>query len=219
MEAAGGGNSSGGGGGGADGGSAPLLSRHSRSFMQKKLQKGAKKEDGDKRLFQKSLTGGSKFQRSLQCLTTFDCPVCRLKNSVRVDLHAKERQAVVRCTYCMSVCPRPRDLPYPYSASYVPKLENRADVFFKFNELYRSLAMAVPTEGEEHDVSGSNAVEACNYSGDGVLAISSNLLSSAAAAAVHEKTETDADGGHDDEEEEEEEEMEDEEVGEGERKS
>ncbi|ESL09596.1 hypothetical protein TRSC58_02681 [Trypanosoma rangeli SC58] len=75
----------------------------------------------------------------------------------------------------MSLRPRPLDLPYPFSTSFVPKLENRADVFFKFNELYRGLAMKAQRSGDTHgdygDTEGSEG-----YDADGVLAISSSAL-------------------------------------------
>ncbi|RNF07397.1 RNA editing complex protein MP90 [Trypanosoma rangeli] len=166
-------SAAGGSGGGGDSSTTPRLSRHSRLFLQK-VQKGAKKESDDRKRHQQ-FAAAAKQPRSLQCLTTFDCPVCRLRNSVRVDLNTKERQAVVRCTYCMSLRPRPLDLPYPFSTPFVPKLENRADVFFKFNELYRGLAMKAERSGDTHgyygDTEGSGG-----YDADGVLAISSSAL-------------------------------------------
>ncbi|RNF26687.1 RNA editing complex protein MP90 [Trypanosoma conorhini] len=167
---------SGSGGGGGDSSTTPLLSRHSHAFLQKKLQKGAKKESDDRKRHQQ-FAAAAKQSRSLQCLTTFDCPVCRLRNSVKVDLNTKERQAVVRCTYCMSLRPRPLDLPYPFSTSFVPRLENRADVFFKFNELYRGLAVKDHHDAEaHHDAKGGEV-----YDADGVLAISSSALAAGAA--------------------------------------
>ncbi|ORC89002.1 RNA editing complex protein MP90 [Trypanosoma theileri] len=177
--------------GGGSSTSAPRLSRNSRSFMHKKLQKGSKKEDGEKNKYQKA--AAAKYQRSLQCLTTFDCPVCRMSNSVRVDLNTKEREAVVRCTYCMSLRPRPVDLPYPYTTPFVPKLENRADVFFKFNELYRGIEKKVhssvnniPTTGEGNDDDDDEVLDSGVYTGDGVLAISSNILATAASTSAPE---------------------------------
>lgn len=75
----------------------------------------------------------------IQALRTFDCPVCESKNTIRIDLHPRLSQGTVRCTYCMSLRPVPEDLPYPHVTSYVPSLENKADVFFKFNEKYTAL--------------------------------------------------------------------------------
>jgi transcription elongation factor Elf1 len=75
----------------------------------------------------------------IHALRTFDCPVCDSKNTIRVDLNTRLREGTVRCTYCMSLRPVPEDLPYPYSTSFVPSLENKADVFFKFNEMYTAL--------------------------------------------------------------------------------
>ncbi|KAH9601112.1 Transcription elongation factor 1 [Trypanosoma melophagium] len=179
MHSGGGSNENGGG----SSSSAPRLSRNSRSFMQKKLQKGSKKDNGDKSKYQKA--AAAKYQRSLQCLTTFDCPVCRMVNSVRVDLNTKEREAVVRCTYCMSLRPRPVDLPYPFTTPFVPKLENRADVFFKFNELYRGIeknahpSVTIATtggEGSDNDINNDDDLYTGDFTGDGVLAISSNIL-------------------------------------------
>lgn len=47
--------------------------------------------------------------------------------------------ATVKCIYCIALKPRPVDLPYPYTTEYVPRLENKADAFFRFNEAYQKL--------------------------------------------------------------------------------
>lgn len=78
-------------------------------------------------------------QRGIQALRSFDCPVCESKNTVRIDLNSRLHEGTVRCTYCMSLRPIPSDLPYPYTTRYIPSLENKADVFFKFSEKYQSL--------------------------------------------------------------------------------
>ncbi|KPA75306.1 hypothetical protein ABB37_08605 [Leptomonas pyrrhocoris] len=78
-------------------------------------------------------------RHGIHALRTFDCPVCDSKNTIRVDLNSSLREGTVRCTYCMSLRPIPEDMPYPYSTSFVPSLENKADVFFKFNEMYNAL--------------------------------------------------------------------------------
>lgn len=74
-------------------------------------------------------------------LTKFDCPVCQCKNTVVVEPDNVKRQAVVKCVYCMALKPRPAELPYPFTTKYVPRLENRADAFFRFNERYRKLLL------------------------------------------------------------------------------
>nr|CCC89335.1 conserved hypothetical protein [Trypanosoma congolense IL3000] len=117
----------------------PQLSKNSRTFMKKKLEKRAKK-GSNSGAGGSGLSNGARFvPRSWQCLKKFNCPVCRMKGSVRVEVNCKEAQAVVNCIYCIQLVPRPVDLPYPFTTSFVPRLENRADVFFKFNELYRGL--------------------------------------------------------------------------------
>ncbi|CBH08900.1 hypothetical protein, conserved [Trypanosoma brucei gambiense DAL972] len=147
--------------------SSPQLSRNSRTFLRTKLQKRAKKNSNEGK---GDSSGGAKFQkRSLQCLKKFTCPVCRMKGAVRIDVNAKEQQAVVSCSYCMQLKPRPIDLPYPFTTSFLPKLQNRADVFFEFNELYRRLqlqANSIECAGE--DVSGLNTSHLLR---DGVLGL------------------------------------------------
>ncbi|EKF30167.1 hypothetical protein MOQ_006027 [Trypanosoma cruzi marinkellei] len=176
----------------------PRLSHHSRFFMKKKLQKDAKKESDDRRR-NLHYAAASRQQRSLHCLTTFDCPVCCMKNTVRVDLSVKERNAVVRCTYCMSLRPRPVELPYPFLTPFVPKLENRADVFFKFNELYRGLAAKADPNGKIHQAHEDTGVGE-NYTADGVLSISSSPWTSGVTGMPIDAEGTAASGGEENEE-------------------
>ncbi|KAG5506453.1 hypothetical protein JKF63_05956 [Porcisia hertigi] len=75
----------------------------------------------------------------IHALRTFDCPVCDSKNTIRVTLSPRLRQGTVSCTYCCSLRPVPPDLPYPSVQTFVPSLENKADVFFRFNEQYTAL--------------------------------------------------------------------------------
>ncbi|KAG5480725.1 hypothetical protein CUR178_05860 [Leishmania enriettii] len=75
----------------------------------------------------------------IHALRTFDCPVCDSKNTIRVTLNPRLRQGTVWCTYCCSLKPVPPDLPYPSAQVFVPSLENKADVFFRFNEQYAAL--------------------------------------------------------------------------------
>ncbi|CBZ26656.1 conserved hypothetical protein [Leishmania mexicana MHOM/GT/2001/U1103] len=75
----------------------------------------------------------------IHALRTFDCPVCDSKNTIRVTLNPRLGQGTVCCTYCCSLRPVPPDLPYPSVQSFVPSLENKADVFFRFNEQYAAL--------------------------------------------------------------------------------
>ncbi|KPI86709.1 hypothetical protein ABL78_4225 [Leptomonas seymouri] len=98
-------------------------------------------------------------RHGIHTLRTFDCPVCDSKSTIRVDLNPRLREGTVRCTYCMSLRPIPEDLPYPYSAPFIPSLENKADVFFKFNEMYTALLQR-QTEGDDAaGPSSSSAVE------------------------------------------------------------
>lgn len=48
--------------------------------------------------------------------------------------------AIVKCGVCMSLQPPPEDLPYPYETSYIPRLENKADVFFRFQDAFERIA-------------------------------------------------------------------------------
>ncbi|GET88148.1 hypothetical protein, conserved [Leishmania tarentolae] len=75
----------------------------------------------------------------IHALRTFDCPVCESKNTIRVTLNPRLSQGTVSCTYCCSLRPVPPDLPYPSVQTFVPSLENKADVFFRFNEQYAAL--------------------------------------------------------------------------------
>ncbi|KAF8285383.1 Transcription elongation factor 1 domain-containing protein [Trypanosoma cruzi] len=204
------------GNGGGASSTAPRLSRHSRFFLKEKMQKDAKKEV-DKRKRNLHYAAASRHQRSLHCLTKFDCPVCCMKNTVRVDLSTKEQNAVVRCTYCVSLRPRPAELPYPFLTSFVPRLENRADVFFKFNELYRGLAVEADPSGKMHKVHDDTGVGE-NYTAGGVLSISSSHWTSGVTGMPIDADGKAASGGEEDEEgeerkEEEEEEEEEELVG------
>ncbi|CAJ1988379.1 Transcription elongation factor 1 domain-containing protein [Leishmania donovani] len=75
----------------------------------------------------------------IHALRTFDCPVCDSRNTIRVTLNPRLGQGTVCCTYCCSLRPAPPDLPYPSVQNFVPSLENKADVFFRFNEQYAAL--------------------------------------------------------------------------------
>ncbi|TPP49911.1 Transcription elongation factor Elf1 like family protein [Leishmania donovani] len=61
------------------------------------------------------------------------------QNTIRVTLNPRLGQGTVCCTYCCSLRPAPPDLPYPSVQNFVPSLENKADVFFRFNEQYAAL--------------------------------------------------------------------------------
>ncbi|CAJ1023545.1 Transcription elongation factor Elf1 like, putative [Leishmania lindenbergi] len=78
-------------------------------------------------------------RHGIHALRTFDCPVCDSKNTIRVTLNPRLGQGTVTCTYCCSLRPVPTDLPYPSVQAFVPSLENKADVFFRFNEQYAEL--------------------------------------------------------------------------------
>ncbi|KAG5480010.1 hypothetical protein LSCM1_06430 [Leishmania martiniquensis] len=97
----------------------------------------------------------------IHALRTFDCPVCDAKNTIRVTLNPRLRQGTVWCTYCCSLKPVPPDLPYPSVQAFVPSLENKADVFFRFNEQYAALLRLHMGEGvgESTGLSSSAAAE------------------------------------------------------------
>ncbi|KAG8343252.1 Transcription elongation factor 1 domain [Trypanosoma vivax] len=156
----------------------PHLSRNSRTFVQKRLQRNAKKDShGVGHDFAQNMS--SKFQlRSLHCLTKFNCPVCHVQGSVKVDLNTRERQAIVTCRYCLSVQPKPQELPYPYVTSFVPRLENRADVFFKFNELYRNLEMQAVATLDNREIADDHSNVLHDACENGVLSLSSVLIPS-----------------------------------------
>ncbi|KAK7195567.1 Transcription elongation factor 1 domain-containing protein [Novymonas esmeraldas] len=78
-------------------------------------------------------------RHGIRALRTFDCPVCDSKNTIRVTLTPRLGQGTVTCTYCALLRPVPVDLPYPSVQKFVPSLENKADVFFRFHEQYAAL--------------------------------------------------------------------------------
>lgn len=88
-------------------------------------------------------------RHGIRALRIFDCPVCDSKNTIRVDLNARLGEGTVRCTYCMSLRPIPEDLPYPYTTKFIPTLENKADVFFRFSEKYNELLEQQQKEQED----------------------------------------------------------------------
>ncbi|CCW60778.1 unnamed protein product [Phytomonas sp. EM1] len=93
-----------------------------------------------------------------QPLVHFDCPVCGCRNTVHVELDARQRVALVKCTHCLSLKPRPAELPFPYATPFVPRLENKADAFFRFSEAYRKLLPSHP-DREVAPSKGSLALE------------------------------------------------------------
>lgn len=114
----------------------PQLAKHSTA---RKVKRNNQKEHKyDPRLFHQNAN-----RHGIHALVQFDCPVCQCKNTVKVALDAKRRLATVKCGYCVSLQPRPAELPYPFETPYVPKLENRADAFFRFSDAYQKLAAAV----------------------------------------------------------------------------
>lgn len=128
----------------------PQLSKHRAAFVRSKAKKAstsAYKKETDARSFHQNAN-----RREIRALVRFDCPVCSTKNTTVVHCDSKRRIATVKCGVCLSIQPTPEDLPYPYETSYVPELEKKADIFFRFLDAYESIAkkaksLAAPFEG------------------------------------------------------------------------
>eukprot|EP00796_Vickermania_ingenoplastis_P005726 gene5726-4087_t len=117
----------------------PQLSKHRTSFTRAKAKKdgakGSKEHGYDARNFHQNAN-----RREIRSLVKFNCPVCQCKNTAVVHMESRKMLATVRCGVCMMLQPPPDDLPYPYQTSYVPSLENKADIFFRFLDAYERIA-------------------------------------------------------------------------------
>ena len=59
--------------------------------------------------------------------SAFNCPLCDAKSSVIIKLHTASKTATVRCR----VCNQPNPV---FETTFVPHLEKKVDVFFKYFE-------------------------------------------------------------------------------------
>lgn len=146
----------------------PQLSKHRASFARSKAKKSSSsvpngtggsssfaqlKEHGfDARKYHQNAN-----RREIKSLVKFDCPVCRSKNTAIVQLDSKRRVAIVKCGVCLSLQPTPEDLPYPYETPFVPTLENKADVFFRFLDAFERLEL-LQSGGSDAMTRGSDAL-------------------------------------------------------------
>lgn len=132
------------------------LSKHRSSFTRAKAKKDSKdggKDHGyDTRNFHQNAN-----RREIRSLVRFDCPVCKCKNTCIVQLESVKRLATVKCGVCLSLQPPPDDLPYPYQTSFVPHLENKADVFFRFQDELERLMKSAGGVGSSSLRSNANA--------------------------------------------------------------
>lgn len=100
----------------------------------------------------------TKGHMGIRSLKVFNCPVCACQGSVRVTFDPRRKKAIVECSYCMNLKPRPAELPYPYAADYTSRaLQNRADVFFRFQTEYLKLVKE-HRAGAERPERGAGAV-------------------------------------------------------------
>lgn len=152
----------------------PTLSKHRTAFARNKAKKGTaagsvKSHGYDARNYHQNA-----HRREIRSLVKFDCPVCRCKGTTIVQFDRKNRIAVVKCGVCLSLDPIPEDLPYPYHTSFVPELENRADVFFRFQEAFFALVkQGAQGEGSNSEDKQSTAAAAAlrgDHLLDGVMA-------------------------------------------------
>lgn len=147
----------------------PQLSKHRASFARTKAKKSIPtvpngtggtssfsqlKEHGfDARKYHQNAN-----RREIKSLVKFDCPVCRSKNTAIVQLDNKRRVAIVKCGVCLSLEPIPEDLPYPYETPFVPTLENKADVFFRFLDAFERLDL-MQNEGRDAMANGDDGYD------------------------------------------------------------
>lgn len=136
----------------------PQLSKHRASFARSKAKKAGAatsssshgnnsqnvlKEHGfDARQFHQNAN-----RKEIKSLVKFKCPVCGSKNSITVHMEQKRGIATVKCGVCLSFQPPPPDLPYPYETRFVPSLENKADVFFRFLDAFERISLQNKEQG------------------------------------------------------------------------